>query len=284
MDQKPGPHRIGIIVSSKPRLNEAALRSIVLAMNKEQGLLQFEFYSVDPDYPLIAMVTGRRSVDRDQLKQMFSDFVRNLRRDLSARCVDYGLSENVPARYIIVSQCRFSDNYYSARQGPCSVLALGNWRRLMAPPSLLEFVQVLLVREAVAALCPSLSGSVHLGNKSCLMDFTSDLSEARQKVLAGYICHFCSSRMLDDGQPQLSGVVSNLIDRKWLGSPADPRSPAGVAANLGSDLFIVKGLRATAGEKFKAALQEEGAKQVAVVVGLVMAAVIIFLLGIKSGK
>src|SRR5258708_3468345 len=112
------------------------------------------------------------------------------------------------------------------------------------------------------------------------MDFTSDLSEARQKVLAGYICHYCSSRMTDDGQPQLPDVVSHLIDRQWLGSPVEPRSPAGVAANLGSNLFIVKGLRATAYERFIAVLQEEGVKQIAVVAGLIMAAIIVFLLGI----
>jgi hypothetical protein len=282
MDEKPEPLRIGVIVSPKPKLNEAALRSIVLAMNKEQDLLQFEFYDIDIENPVMARVAGHEPVDRGKLRQMLPDFVRDLRQDLSARCADYELSESVPDRYVIVSQCRFDDNYYSLRRGPCSVLALGNWRRYMAPPSLLEFVQVLLVREAVAALCTSLSGSVHLGNKGCLMDFTSDLSEVRQKVLAGYICHFCSSRMLDDGQPQLPAVASNLIDRKWLGSPVDPRSPAGVAANLGSNLFIVKGLRATARERIFIALQEEGAKQIAVVVGLVMAAVIIFLLGIKA--
>ena len=157
MDQKPGPQRIGVIVSPKPKLNEPALRSMVLAMNKEQDLLQFEFYDADFCDPLMAMVGGgRKPVDRDQLREMLPDFVRDLRQDLSSRCSDYKLSENVPARYIVISQCRFGDNYYSARRGPCSVLALGNWRRYMAPPSLLEFVQVLLVREAVAILCPSL--------------------------------------------------------------------------------------------------------------------------------
>jgi hypothetical protein len=253
-------------------------------MNKEQDLVQFEFYNADPSDPLIATVmTGRRHpVNREGLRAIFSEFEQRLRDDLTEQCSTFRLSESIPDRYVVISQCRFEDNYYSIREGSCSVLALGNWQRYMAPPSLVEFVQVLLVREAVAILCPSLSGSIHLGNKSCLMDFTPVLSEARQKVLAGYVCQFCSSRMMEDNQAELPSVVSHLIDRKWLGSPVDTRSPAGVAANLGYDLFIVKGLRATARERFVTALQEEGAKQIAVVVGVILAAAILFLLGIKA--
>lgn len=283
MDQDSGPLRIGVIVPLRPKLNRSALRSIVLAMNKEQGMLQFEFYDPDPECPLVMMVSGRNLVDRMKLKELLPGFVRDLRDDLAARRGWFGLAEDVPERYVIVSQCIFTDNFFSTRKGSCSVLALGNWRRHMAPPSLFEFVQVLLVREAVAALCPSLSGSVHLGTKGCLMDFTPSLSEVRQKVLAGYICRYCREQMLADGQPQLPDVVSSLVDRQWLGSPADPRTPAGVAANLGVNLFVVKGLRATAYEKILTTLREESIKQVAVAAGLVLAAAAIVLLGIKSG-
>lgn len=284
MDQKHEPQRIGVIVAPKPTLNERALRSIVLAMNKEQDLLQFEFYNADPRDPVMTevMTPRRRLVNREHLRSMLPEFNQKLCERLIDDCTKFGLYEDPPDRYVIVSQCRFDDNYYSMRQGSCSVLALGNWRRHMAPPSLIEFVQVLLVREAVAILCPSLRGSVHLGNKGCLMDFTPNLSEARHKVLAGYICRFCGSRMAGDNRPELPQIISRLIDRNWLGSPADPRSPAGVAANLGYDLFIVKGLKATARERFIAALQEEGAKQVAVVIGVILAAAILVFLGIKA--
>jgi hypothetical protein len=253
-------------------------------MNKTQDLIQFEFYNADSSDPFIVelMTSKRQPVIRERLRSMLPEFQRRLHAGLAENCNTFGLLEGVPERFVIISQCRFDDNYYSIREGSCSVLALGNWRRYMAPPSLVEFIQVLLVREAVAILCPSLSGSVHLGNKSCLMDFTQDLSEARQKVIAGYICHFCSSCMISDNQSELTDVVSRLTDRKWLGSPADPRSPAGVAANLGYDLFIVKGLRATARERFVATLQEEGAKQIAVAVGVILAAAVLFLLGIKA--
>jgi hypothetical protein len=71
------PRRIGVIVNAESKLNEPALRSLVLAMNKQQDLVEFDFYSA-------------------------------------------GL-------------CRFTDSFYSVRRGGCAVIALGNWRRYMAP-------------------------------------------------------------------------------------------------------------------------------------------------------
>ncbi|HJP72638.1 MAG TPA: hypothetical protein VJ914_00130 [Pseudonocardiaceae bacterium] len=134
----------------------------------------------------------------------------------------------------------------------------------MAPPSFVEFVQALLVREAVAALCPSLSGSVHLGTKGCLMDFTGNLDDARQKVLRG-------------------GVVTHLLDREWLGQPTDPCIPAGIMANLKDDLFTAKGRQQTPREAFRAALAPEGAKQLVAGAGALVMAVLPFLLGVKTG-
>ena len=152
----------------------------------------------------------------------------------------------------------------------------------MAPPSLLEFVQMLLIREAVATLCPSLSGSVHLGNKGCLLDFTESLSEVRQKALRGYVCDFCRWHMANDGHSKLADEVTRLLDREWLGSPTDPRSVAGVAANLKYNLFVTKGAKATPKETFVTALRQEGAKQVLVIIGAVVIALILVLLGLKS--
>jgi hypothetical protein len=54
-------------------------------MNKEQDLVQFEFYNADPSDPLIATVmTGRRHpVNREGLRAIFSEFEQRLRDDVS---------------------------------------------------------------------------------------------------------------------------------------------------------------------------------------------------------
>lgn len=280
------PHRLGVIVMPARKLNESALQFLILAMNKEQARFQFEFYDLSPaDHPLLEILGSGKTVDRAKAEGHMSDFVERARACIDSRSKQMELAgEEPPEHFVIVSQCRFDDNYYSSGNGDVSVLALGNWKRAMAPPSFVEFVQALLVREAVGALCPSLTGSVHLGTKGCLLDFTERLADARQKVFRGYVCHHCRSRMQQDGQPVLANTVTHLLDREWLGQPTDPRAPAGVMINLRYDLFTAKGRQETPIEVFLTALRQEGAKQIATTVGAVLVAILIYILGVKTGS
>lgn len=267
------------------KMNASALQFLILAMNKEQALFQFEFYNFHPAVdPLLKLLNSQEAVIRAEAKQLMPHFATWARADINKRNELLGLSEGPPDRFVIVSQCPFDDNFYSARRGGVSVLALGHWKRAMAPPSFVEFVQALLVREAVAALCRSLSGSVHLGTKGCLLDFTEYLDDARQKVLRGYVCHHCRSRMKDDGESTLADTVTHLLDREWLGQPTDPRTPAGVMVSLRYDLFTAKGRQETPKEAFLTALRQEGAKQIIVVVGALILAVLLLVFQLKTGS
>lgn len=277
------PQRIGVVLMPRRRLNDAALRFLILVMNSEQDIFQFEFYNPAPGDPMLTTLLGRDPVTRTSVRDQLPEFADRMRDHLSRKISGYKLVEEPPQRFIVIAHCCFDDNFYSTRRGDASVVALGNWKRYMAPPSLLEFAQMLLVREAVATLCPSLRGSVHLGNKGCLLDFTELLSEVRQKALRGYVCHFCGSRMHADGQSELADTVTRLLGREWLGSPSDPRTPAGVAANLGYDLFIAKGVRATPREAFLTAIRQEGAKQIVTVISGIALAAITFWIGLKTG-
>jgi hypothetical protein len=266
------------------KMNASALQFLILAMNKEQKLFQFEFYNFDPDaHPFLRLLNSRKTVVRAEAKQLMPDFATQARANIDESNSKLGLFEGSPDRFVVVSQCRFDDNFYSSRSGGVSVLALGNWKRVMAPPSFIEFVQALLVREAVAALCLSLSVSVHLGTKGCLLDFTEHLSDARQKVLRGYVCHHCRSLMQDDGEPTLADTVTHLLDREWLGQSTDPRTPAGIMVSLRYDLFTVKGRQETRKEFFLTALRQESAKQIITVIGTLILALLLVILGLKTG-
>ncbi|HEY4454292.1 MAG TPA: hypothetical protein VGN81_08270 [Pseudonocardiaceae bacterium] len=284
MSEERGPRRLGVVVLPVPKMNTAALKFLILAMNQEQDLFQFEFYSFDlGDHLLLRLLNTDKTVVRNEVRECTSDFIVEVRKKIKRINDAMRLSEEPPERFVVVSRCFFDDNYYSVRGNGVSVLGLGNWKRQMAPPSFVEFVQVLLVREAVAALCPSLSGSVHLGTKGCVADFTQNLEDARQKVLRGFVCHYCQARMDDDGHPALADTVVHLLQREWLGQPTDPRSPAGVMASLKYDLFTAKGLRETPREAFFGALRQEGAKQIVAAIGGLAVLLIVFFLGLKTG-
>ena len=62
----------------------------------------------------------------------------------------------------------------------------------------------------------------------------------------------------------------HILKKDWLGKPADPNTPAGIASNLGYNLFITKGLTTTLGERIKAVLTEEVPKQfIAIIVTII---------------
>ena len=176
---------------------------------------------------------------------------------------------------------RFHDDWYSMRQGRISVLALGNWKRFMAPPSLVEFILTLIIRDSVARISPPLRGSAHLGTKGCLCAFTPLLEKVRFKVPQGFVCSHCRNALQNDKLPALADELVYIAGKQWVGKPTDPQSPSGIASNLGYNLFITKGLKATPWENFLNLIQQEGAKQVIAIIGVVIGAFLVLRLGLK---
>jgi len=202
------------------------------------------------------------------------------------------LKEAPPSNFIVISLAKFDDGYYSTRPSfrlttpnRISILALGNWEDYMAPPSILEFILTLVMRESVAFVSPSLVGSIHLGTKGCICDFTPSLEEAKFKVLHGYVCQFCRERMARDGLPNLANEILAVLRKEWLGRRSDPSSPAGILSHLKYDLFVTKGLTPRWWEKMFATLREEGPKQALEIVAKIVLAILLFYLaahGIKT--
>jgi hypothetical protein len=78
-----------------------------------------------------------------------------------------------------------------------------------------------------------------------------------------------------DGLHKLPAELEGVLRKQWLGKPTEPDTPARIASNLGYDLFVTKGLKATPWESFKSALRQEGAKQLATLVGGVLLAALV---------
>jgi hypothetical protein len=278
--------RIGIL-SAMEDVNDAALRFLILHLNVVQNGFEFEFVLYDPDDPLLTVLRDSRPVDREAVRRELNAFYDRSVHLLASVAAGFGTAESVPDYFVVLTTARFSDKYYSLRQHGVSVIALGNWRRRMSPPSILEFILTLTIREAVSARSAGLSGSTHLGTKGCLCDVTPSLADVRQKVLSSFLCRFCRARLVDDGQADLIPHIEKMLAKTWLGSSADPSSPAGIVSALGHDLFIVKGLRPTVWESLRSTLRQDGAKQLLTLAQAVATALIIALLllifGLRGG-
>jgi hypothetical protein len=247
------------------------LRYLILAMNRVQNYFQFEFVPFDDKDMFLKSLLTNGSIDKPSPSSML-EFHQRERQYFEKVAGEYRLHDQAPEYFQVISVACFSDNYFQIGSGSISVIALGNWKRAMAPPSILEFIQVLVLHGAVYELCPQLH--THLGTRGCLMDFSAELSDARQMVLAGFVCQTCESVLSSQGYSGLVPELRHLLSRRWLGSSADPASPAGIVSKLGYDLFITKGLQPNPLESARMTLAKEGVKQVYTVIGTVIAAVL----------
>jgi hypothetical protein len=280
--------RIGVVTEPLGSLDSPALRFLILKLNSLQRSFEFELVTPTDGDRLLTQLGGTSVVERSQIKEGLVALAGRLQARMASEIKQFGCSEQPSDKFVILTTARFMDNFMSTRapdSGPvCSVIALGHWERSMAPPTLIEFFLVLLLRHAVAFVSPTLSGSGHLGTKGCLFDFNRNLAEVRYKVLGGFVCSSCSDSLVRDGHPDLQQELVNILSMRWLGSLAEPHSPAAIAAKFSHNLFIVKGLRPTSWETLRSALQEEGLKQALTVIGAVLGAAISFFLGFNAGS
>jgi hypothetical protein len=280
-------HRIGIVLAGLRDANVNALRFLVLHMNRLQRTFEFEFLYASEDKFLETLEAyesdiPKKPLDLDSARQEASAFGKRYRVFLEGENIHWKIVQPPPDYFIVISLARLEDNYYVARRWPVSVLALGDWKTEMAPPSILEFVLTLVLREAVASISRNLGRSQHLGTKGCLCDFTSRPDEVRLKVLGAFLCAHCSNILISEGHLLVPDEVRRVLDKSWLGKLDEPGSPAAIAAKLDYNLFVTKGLKPTTWERALATLQEEGFKElIKVALGILAAAVLVWL-GLKG--
>jgi hypothetical protein len=286
-----GVSRVGIVISRSSKLQIPALRYLLLHLNCLQRHFEYEVLPNEmPNSPLGALDSDTERVNRKEIKEKrVPEFLVAYKTFLRNESAKYGLKQEPPDNFVFISLATFDDEYYSTRSSykytqpnRMSVLALGNWDREIAPPSILEFILTLVVRESIAFVCPSLEGSIHLGTKGCICDFTSSLEEAKFKALEGFICEYCRSAIENDGFPGLPEAVTRILRKRWLGKRSDPGSPAGILANLKYDLFVTKGLTPDPWERFVTTLQEEGTKQLLDILAKVVFGIIVLYLAVHG--
>jgi hypothetical protein len=275
------PRRIGVVFAPVDDLSSPALRYLLLHLNQLQRWFQFEIYPAEDDI-LLDTLSSTRILEREPLRAELEQLWVRYCAVWLALNKDHKLKEGPPDYLVLVTLARFEDEYYSMRKGNVSVLGLGNWRGSMAPPSILEFMITFVLREAVASVSKKLRGSVHLGTKGCLFDFTPYLEDARQKVLNGFICAHCEECLRVERLGNLCTALVPILQQKWIGSMDDPSSPASITAALGFDLFRTKGLKPTFWQRITTQLEQEGVVQLVKIVGGVVLAVLLVWLGLKE--
>jgi hypothetical protein len=279
----PGPAKVGVILADLGKLNVTALKYLVVHLNTLQTSIEFEILSPNPEDELLVTLGKGKSVDRDKCRSMLPAFRERMIRFYNAEQETYDLADpSVPDNFVVISLAKFSDEHYGLKEKHVQVQALGNWARHMAPPSILEFIVVLLMRQAASFIVPAVSKSLHLGTKGCLFDFTSDLAEARYKALQSFVCSACRSRIQENGTSHLADDIARVLNFSWLGIPSDPHCPAGIVAKLGYNLFLTKGIEPTTWETIRSILRDEATKEIIKLVFAILLAALLLRLGLKE--
>jgi len=252
-------------------------------MNRVQNHFEFEFPPQDIEDELLTALSRSNDVDRELAKTIAKGFPSRVGKSISKMMEDYKITDDrLPTYYIVVTMVRFTDDYFVLREPGISVIGLGNWERSMAPPSIFEFIQMLVMREAIAGACPKLQHSIHLGSKGCICDFNWSLEDVRLKVISGFLCHYCRHELDSAGFPHLADEVARVLDKKWIGDLSRSTSVAHIVAKLGVNLFMTKGLVPSWGERLKNLAREDGARELVKLLFVIIAAALIYYLGLKG--
>ena len=278
-DKAKGRFRVGVIFGPVDDLNVTAAGYLILHLNTLQRAIEFELAPPPPDNTLWSLLS-ERAVSRSAVMKAAVEFRDQYHKHWKVLLSHSIASEEPPDYLIVVSLAKFDDNLYSTTLHDIGVaiLALGNWERYMAPPSLIEFIIFLVYRLAIGLIDPEMRNWQHLGTKGCLWDFNPRLSEVRYKVLVGYTCDNCLKRLRKGPLSGLADDFPGIMSKGWLWKKDDPQAPAAIAAKLGYDLFSTKGPRPNWRESLLDTARQEGVKELLKwVSALILAAVLVWL-------
>jgi hypothetical protein len=276
-------HRIGIMLTNMPKVNISALEYLVLKLNTLQSTFEFEFLPCDlGEDKFIKLLGDHNEIDPDQVCAMSSEFLDRYRDHLRREMGKHDLQGSLPEYYMIVTRALFSDSHYTMIDGKLSIIALGDWEHLMAPPTIYEFCLILILEEAMALISPSFNDRMHFGTKGCIGDFTPDVDDARYFVLNAFLCQSCREALAKDGFDKLADEVTNIIRKDWLGTPDEPNTPANIVKKLGYNLFTTNKLETTIWEKIRNLITEEGVKQLVNIIGVIVLTVLLLWLNLNK--
>jgi hypothetical protein len=279
---------VGVILLGK--LAEVnALAMLLVHMNSLQTRFLFEVLpaGVTPvgggELRLFELCQNRAATTDDvdtALKTFALDYESRLADiEIENRCVSQSRFA-----YVVVSQLRIENDYFILFGDRVACVALGNWKKRMAPPSIVEFVLTLVVGAVGQLMQSDPDRSNHYGTRGCIFDYADDVGVARYQVLEGHVCADCERLLaLDDVDAADLRALKILASRQWLTKPKGPLSPASMAAALEYNLFMTKGLSPSLAERARALLTEDAPKEVIKLLFALLLAYLLLRFSLKAG-
>lgn len=259
---------------------DMALKYLILHQNSLQRSFEFHILS-DFEDEVIASLSHGQIIMRSEVEKSMPAFMRRFHQSIQGLAEEFGLQSPSDLPIVILSTAAFSDNYYVTGDSNWAIVALGNWRASMSPPSITEFFLAMLLEASVDFACGDNYPSRHVTTKGCLFDFNANLCDARYSVLSGFICADCDDVISKSCSAQVASDVKSLLKKSWLGTVEKPSDAAITAKKLGHDLFHTKGVTPTWWEQTKMTIEQEAVKSMLKIISLIIGAALLAYFGLK---
>jgi hypothetical protein len=273
--------RVGVVFAAFPAKDLTPYKYFLLVLNRLQRSCEFELFDADENDEFVRLLADG-AVDADEARKGIKAFGARLRAQIDLAIHAHDLAVEQPDQIILVTGVTLSDHHYLIRRGRTTMLALGDWEKSMAPPSLAEFLQLLVLRAPYSAIEGEVWNGIHLGNRGCIFDFTENLENTRFIALAGVgVCSKCAAALEHDGFPNAAVEIQRIAGRDWRGDRATPGTPTNIMERLGYPLFLTKGFEPSSRERLRLLFTDEAGKELVKLVFLVLVAGLCFLTGWK---
>lgn len=263
-----------MILACLGEYDSAALRYAILKLNTAQSFVEYEInYDVPEDHDFVARTRYGEVVRTSYIEQATASFEEEVVRRQSQQ---FKNKPQTPCdRYLALCNCQLDSGVYLFKPGNrMRTLMVGSWQTHFAPPSLLEFIIDICVKQGIAEAFGAPSS--HMPSRGCIFDYNEILENTRNGVLIGHVCEECTAYMAPNN-PNWD-ELQKLLGGQWLGYPSDPFSAYCELQRLGFKVFKASGVRDsffrrfmdTVPLQFVGKLAEHAALGVALSIGLLL--------------
>jgi hypothetical protein len=231
--------RVGVIVACLGEYDSKALRYAILKLNTAQSFVEYEIvYDVPEDHDFVARTCHGEIVRKSFIGEVAASFEAKV---VQLQSQQFKNKLQTPCdRYLALCNCQLDSGVYLFKPGDrMRTLMVGSWQTHFAPPSLLEFIIDICIKQGIAEAFGAPQS--HMPSRGCIFDYNEILENTRNGVLIGYVCEECTAYMA--ARNPNWDQIKELIGGRWLGEPSDPFSAYCELQRLGLKIFKASGVR-----------------------------------------
>jgi hypothetical protein len=271
---------IGVVFASMEQKTQEILSYLITYQNTLQNSFEFRLVSYPVDDPLFNLLRQRPGPTHREAVAKAVDFTVRVKAFCANEADSYGQQTEPIDKIVLLTSTRFRDNYYYIGCPTWAIIALGDWQKELAPPSIVEYYLSILATSALDALGADIER--HYLTRGCNFDFNASLGDKRLSVLSGNICPDCAAKIEGRAGKEFVSDALILLKRDWLGDSNTASSVASTVKKLGFDLFHTVGAKPNFRERLLASFEQEGMKNLLSFTFQLLLAIAVVVIGLKK--